>query len=85
MRGFGLYLIFKRGFLKLENGLVVGVGDGGGGGGGGCLGGARNLKTSGGTLTFVALILWHILVSSEKNSPHTRRDKQTASNGSQSG
>lgn len=31
MRGFGLYLIFKRGFLKLENGLVVGVGDGGGG------------------------------------------------------
>ena len=56
-----------------------------GGGGGGCLGGARNLKTSGGTLTFVALILWHILVSSEKNSPHTRRDKQTECNGSQSG
>ena len=85
MRGFGLYPIFKRGFLKLENGLVVAVGDGWGGGGGGCLGGARNLKTSGGTLTFVALILWHILVSSEKNSPHTRRDKQTECNGSQSG
>ena len=88
MRGFGLYLIFKRGFLKLENGLFVAVGDGwgtGGGGGGGCLGGARNLKTSGGTLTFVALILWHILVSSEKNSPHTRRDKQTECTGSQGG
>ena len=32
MRGFGLYLIFKRGFLKLENGLFVAVGDGWGGG-----------------------------------------------------
>ena len=87
MRGFGLYPIFKRGFLKVENGLVVAVGDGwgGGGGGGGGLGGARKNKTSGGTLTFVALILWHILVSSEKNSPHTRRDKQTECNGSQSG
>ena len=44
MRGFGLYLIFKRGFLKLENGLFVAVGtgwggEGGGGGGGG--GGGR--------------------------------------------
>lgn len=34
MRGFGLYLIFKRGFLKLENGLFVAVGDGWGVGGG---------------------------------------------------
>ena len=58
---------------------------GGGGGGGGGLGGGGNLKTSGGTLPFVALILWHILVSSEKNSPHTRRDKQTECTGSQSG
>lgn len=33
MRGFGLYPIFKRGFLKLENGLVVAVGDGWAGGG----------------------------------------------------
>ena len=35
MRGFGLYPIFKRGFLKLENGLVVAVGNGWGGGEGG--------------------------------------------------
>ena len=76
--------------MKLENGPFVAAEDGFGGGGrgegeGGCFGGARNLKTSGGTWTFVALILWHILVSSEKNSPHTRRDKQTECNGSQSG
>ena len=38
MRGFGLYLIFKRGFLKLENGLFVAVGDGWGTGGGGGVG-----------------------------------------------
>ena len=87
VRGFGLHLIFKaRVFETRKWPFCCGGGRvWGGGGGGGCFGGARNLKNSGGTWTFVALILWHILVSSEKNSPHTRRDKQTASNGSQSG
>ena len=74
MKGFGLYLIFKARVFETRKWPFCSG-----------LGGARNLKTSGGTLTFVALILWHILVSSEKNSPRTRRDKQTECNGSQSG